>query len=425
MNASAVTVEEAATEPSICLDRLKKDILGLSQIGRNPADRGIYRMAFTEADMEGKRWLDERMREGGFDVQWDGATNLIARHHGHEANKPSILIGSHIDTVPAAGPLDGTLGVCVGLECLRIIREENIATKRPIELIAFADEEGRFGGMLGSESFVGRFDLDRLETAEDMDGIKLTDAMRRLDLDPHGVLEAARDRSTVHSYLELHIEQGPVLDEHNEQAGIVEAITGLFRWSCRLTGHANHAGTTPMAMRKDAFMGLADFAHELPRILDENGNAHSRATIGKAQILPGAPNTVPGNVEFSLDVRDVDPQTLRELANACRRALSAIARRRDLMFDFEVVSEIEPVICDENLVKSLVANAKGRGYRHRVMPSGAAHDAQMVANLCPVGMIFAPSIGGKSHSPAEWTDWHDIEACANLTLGALIDAANA
>lgn len=401
----------------IDLDRLKDDILELSKIGWDEASGGIYRQAFTDADMEGKRWLMQRIEAAGLTPQMDGAGNITARLG--VPNRPSILIGSHIDTVPCAGALDGTLGVMIGLETLRVLKESGTTLHHPIELVSFSDEEGRFGGMFGSQAFCGKITPHTLRASTDMDGISLESEMRRHGLDPLAALSATRAPETVKAYLELHIEQGPVLDRLGKQVGIVEDITGLFKWQIRLHGVANHAGTTPMDMRNDAFMGLADFAHELPRILDENGSERSRATIGKAQILPGSPNTVPGLVEFSIDVRDTDNTVLEELKDACRKALSAIARRRELKFDFQEASHLRPVACADQLVNAVETQARALKLDYLRMPSGAAHDAQIMGSLTPIAMIFVPSKGGKSHSPDEWTAWQDIEAGANLVLNTL------
>lgn len=232
-----------------------------------------------------------------------------------------------------------------------------------------------------------------------------------------------RDPRGLHRYIELHIEQGPVLTHRGVPIGVVEDITGLFKWSVVFRGESNHAGTTPMEIRRDAFMGLADFAHELPRILDENGSERSRATIGKIQIVPGAPNTVPGLVEFSLDVRDTDGEVLKELGIACRKVLSAIARRRDLMFEFAELSRIQPVACDREVIAAIEAGAAALDLPALRMPSGAAHDAQIMAQSVPIGMILVPSRDGVSHSPAEWTSTNDIEAGANLALLTLVRLA--
>lgn len=401
-------------------ERIKSDILALAEIGRCQEDRGIYRVAFSDADVEGKRWLGDRIRSADLDYCIDGAANVSAVFPG-SSDAPRVLVGSHIDTVPCAGALDGTLGVVVGLECLRRMREEGVSPRRTVELIAFSDEEGRFGGMFGSQSLCGQINPEMIATMSDLAGVKLEDEMRRHGFNPLAALDAARDPESIDSYLELHIEQGPVLDHIGKPVGIVDEITGLFTWAVRLKGEANHAGTTPMDMRNDAFMGLADFAHEVPRVLEENGSDRSRATIGKAQILPGATNTVPGLVEFSLDVRDTSVAILEELGTAFRKALSAIARRRHLMFEFEQKSYLQPVQCDTRIVDRLTSGCQTLGIDHQRMPSGAAHDAQIMGRMVPVGMIFVPSKGGQSHSPAEWTAWSDIETAANLMLRTLLD----
>lgn len=423
---SVATQEDSSSvsEPNrIQLNRLKKNILELSRIGRNEEDRGIYRTAFSDADMEGKRWLLEKIESAGLISKSDGAANISGILPGKNPDAPSIIIGSHIDTVPCAGMLDGALGVLVGLECLQSFKEQGFVPECNLEVIAFSDEEGRFGGMFGSQAFCGKITPETLHSKSDLDGMELGEAMLRQGLDPVRALEAGRDAESIQAYLELHIEQGPELETTSSQVGIVDEIAGLFKWMIRLRGEPNHAGTTPMHLRKDALMGLADFAHEIPRLLEENGGERSRATIGKAQILPGSPNTVPGLVEFSLDVRDTQPETLSELSDACRKALSAISRRRSLMFEFEVQSEIEPAPCDPKLVRIMEQQARDLDLKFLKMPSGAAHDAQTMSSIAPVSMIFVPSKNGVSHSPAEWTAWSDIEAGAALMQKTLAELA--
>ncbi len=400
------------------LERIRRDILSLAAIGHHEADRGIYRMAFTDADMEGKRWLLNRIEESGLEPASDGAANISGILRGEE-NGSRFFVGSHIDTVPCAGMFDGTLGVVAGLECLRALKEAGITPNRSIELIAFSDEEGRFGGTFGSEAFTGLLTPEKVRGAISLDGVKLEDAMLEHGLDPMRSLDARRTPDQVECYLELHIEQGPVLDRQHLQVGIVDSITGLRSWSLRLNGETNHAGTTPMDYRRDAFMGLADFAHEVPRILAENGGENSRATIGKAEILPGAPNSVPGAVDFSLDFRDPSTAVLEDLSQAFQKALAAISWRRGLQFDFNVQGEILPVISDDHILGILEEEAERLDLSYLRMLSGAAHDAQLVGRIAPMAMIFVPSRGGLSHSPDEWTAWEDIEAGANLMLAAL------
>lgn len=405
----------------IDFDRLQKEILELGEIGQDESG-GIYRMAFTDADMEGRAWLRRKMEEAGIHASMDGAANVIGRMDGGEG--PAILIGSHLDSVPNGGKLDGALGVLVGLECLRRIREENLSTRLPVEMIAFSDEEGRFGGLLGSQAVTGELNPEKILQARALDGESLADAMTSHGLDPMAALAARRDPRTIAAYLELHIEQGPVLDEAGLSIGVVEEISGLFKWSVRLTGVPNHAGTTPMSMRHDPLMGLAEFAGEIPRILEEHGSGESRATIGKVDLSPGVANTIPAEVVFSLDVRDIAADQLDELHGGFRRVLSAIARRRSLMFEFEILSRVEPVPCAEPILAAIQETSDRLNLPSLRMPSGAAHDAQIMAHIAPIGMVFVPSKGGRSHSPAEWTAWKDIENGANVVLQTVLTLAN-
>ena len=402
---------------SVNRQRLQSDIEALAEIGRSE-DYGIYRMAFSEADMQGRAWFKNKAEEVGLDFYQDGAANLHARYQWDD-KRPSVMMGSHIDTVPAAGHLDGALGVIVALECLRCIKESNLNIDYPLEAVAFSDEEGRFGGMLGSQAITGMLSPEKIINASDLNGVSLIDAMKNVGLDAMDALHARRNPESIHAYLELHIEQGPMLDDMEISIGNVDAIAGLFKWDVTLTGTPNHAGTTPMDMRKDAFMGLSEFASQLQRILDENGSPRSVATIGRVEISPGAANVIPGKVEFSLEARDTDPSVLDDLANAFRKSLSAIARKHELMFEFRVLSEITPVKSDPGIVESIENVCKSLRVPFLQMASGAAHDAQMLAKITRAGMIFVPSKDGRSHSIAEWTDMDDIEKGANVALNTM------
>jgi len=408
---------------SINMARLRSDIERFANIGRQD-DGGIYRIGFSEADFEARKALCGAMTDAGLQADMDGAGNVIGRLD-NIGDAPALILGSHLDTVPAGGRLDGALGVLAALECLRRVQEESVKTRRPTELVAFSDEEGRFGGLFGSSAMAGELNPDMLETMVDLSGVRLADAMKQRGLDPLKALAARRSPDSVYAYIELHIEQGPVLDKIGKSIGVVEAITGLIKWSVRLKGEADHAGTTPMPMRRDAFAGLAEFCGEVPRVLEEHGGERSVATIGKVTLHPGTANTVPGLVEFSLDVRDENADTLSTLSDAFRIALSAIARRRGLMFEFDILSEVSPVQCDTRIVELIAAAARELDIDPHVMPSGAAHDAQLMARLAPTGMIFVPSVGGRSHSPAEWTHWEDIELGANVLLRSVLRLAQA
>jgi beta-ureidopropionase / N-carbamoyl-L-amino-acid hydrolase len=398
-------------------ERLREDIDALARIGLHE-DQGIYRMAFSEGDIAGRDWFRQRIEDSGLGFYQDGAANLYARLNWDD-NIPSVMAGSHLDTVPGAGHLDGALGVVCALEALRVLQETGVDLKYPLEAVAFSDEEGRFGGLFGSQSVAGLVTPEYLHNASDLEGITLSAAMAERGLDVREALHAQRPPDSIHAYVELHIEQGPVLDRKGLSIGIVDAITGLFKWEITLSGAANHAGTTPMDMRADAFQGLAEFAGQVERVLSEYGSPQSRATIGRVELKPGAANVIPGQAVFSLDVRDTDPHILDDLGKALRRTLSAIARRRDLMFEFVVLSEIAPVKCAAMVLDAIEASVNTLKLPSTHLSSGAAHDAQIIASIAPTGMIFVPSKEGRSHSAAEWTAWNDIEAGANTLLNTL------
>jgi N-carbamoyl-L-amino-acid hydrolase len=277
--------------------------------------------------------------------------------------------------------------------------------------------------MLGAQAIAGQLTHQMLMSAHDADGNLLVNAMEAAGLDPIRALDARRSPESMHAFLELHVEQGPVLEQLRRPIGVVDSISGVFKWIIHLKGKADHAGTSPMNMRSDAFMGLADFAHEIPRIIDENGTDRSRLTVGKAELKPGNPHTIPGEVMFTLVGRDSREDVMRELGDACRRTLSAIARRHGLMFEYEQISWLEPVSCNEDMIELIAAQAEKAGYSYERMPSGAGHDTQFMAGITSAGLIFVPSVGGVSHAPDEWTHWHDVEIGSNLLLSTALEIA--
>ncbi|MDF2179437.1 Zn-dependent hydrolase [Aliiglaciecola sp. CAU 1673] len=405
------------------LSRLQNDLLELAHIGYDPISKGINRPGFSEADMQARRWLMDKLEKEGFSAALDSAGNVIGSLYP-DWDGPVVAMGSHIDSVPCGGMFDGTLGVLAGLECMRVARDLKLDLKFPFEIYAFAEEEGRFGGMMGVQAITGQLTPDWLEKAHDASHKLLKDEMEKCGLNAIDALNARVDPKHFHAFLELHIEQGPVLERIGKPIGVVEAISGVYKWLVRLIGKANHAGTAPMDMRSDAFMGLADFAHEIPRIISEEGTDKSRLTVGKVELKPGYAHTVPGEAEFTLVGRDTDPQIMRNLADACRKVLSSIARKHNLMFEFEQMSWLEPQAMSDQVVKAFCNQAKKLELEHVVMPSGAGHDAQYMAQVTPTGMIFVPSVGGVSHAPDEWTHWQDIEKGANLLLQTALHYAH-
>ena len=407
--------------PKVSIERIEADILEVARFGLQEAGRGIYRQGFGKADMEARKWLGRRFEELGMAHRMDGAGNVIGRFGPDD--RPAILIGSHLDSVPAGGIFDGALGVVAGLEVVRTFIDNGIEPEFPIEVVGTSEEEGRFGGMLGAQAMTGHVTREWLETASDEHGYALKDAMAEAGLDALDALHAYRRPEEIRAFLELHIEQGPVLEAERKTIGVVEGISGVFKWNCRLIGKAGHAGTAPMNMRSDAFMGIADFAHEIQRIIDEEGSEKSRITIGHVALKPGFPHTVPGEADFTIVGRDLDEDIMRGLANACRRVLSAIARKHGLKFEYEEMSWLKPAFCDEALVSLIEGKAKALDYSYKVMPSGAGHDAQFFCDHTRAAMIFVPSVGGISHAPDEWTQWSDIERGTQLLFDTVLELA--
>ena len=406
---------------NISVQRIEDDLMALARFGYNETDKGIYRQGFSDVDMEARQWLMAKMTDMGLDVRMDGAGNVLGRYG--PADRPAVMVGSHLDSVPAGGIFDGALGVVAGLECVRTIMENDIALDYPIEIVATSEEEGRFGGMLGAQALAGCLTLDWLESARDSGGVLLKDAMAAQGLNYRDALHAYRDGTNLKAFIELHVEQGPVLEIQKKSIGVVEGISGVFKWMVRLIGKADHAGTAPMDMRSDAFLGLADFAHEIQRIIDEEGTDKSRITIGHVELKPGFPHTVPGEVDFTIVGRDLDHEVMKGLANACSRVLSAIARRHRLKFEYEQMSWLEPQYCGESVVSLIEEKTKARGYSYARMPSGAGHDVQFLANVTQAGLIFVPSVKGVSHAPDEWTHWVDVERGANVLFDCLLALA--
>ncbi|NVJ62021.1 MAG: Zn-dependent hydrolase [Gammaproteobacteria bacterium] len=410
------------------IQRIEDDLYRLAQFGYNPEDKGVYRQGLTPIDMEARQWVKKQFEANGLQTHIDGVGNVCGRYIPKDASQeiidaPAILIGSHLDSVPAGGMFDGTLGVIAGLECVRRIQELNLPIKRPIEIIGTSEEEGRFGGMLGAQALTGNLTPDWLESAKDPNGDYLKDALTDCGFDVHQALHARRDPESIRAFLELHIEQGPVLEAENKPVGVVDGISGVFKWLIKFVGKADHAGTAPMKMRSDAFMGVADFAHELSRIIDEEGSEYTRLTIGRVELKPGFAHTIPGEAHFTLVGRDMDNEIMKQVSHACHKVLSAIGRKHNLKFEHEQLSWLEPRHFSDQVVSVLEKNAQQANLDYLRMPSGAGHDCQFFADMVPTGLIFVKSVGGISHAPDEWSHWDDIEKASNLLLKTIIDLA--
>lgn len=407
--------------PAVRLDRLQARLAAVNRFGADESGRGIHRLSFSDADMQARRWLMDEIRGLGLTARMDAVGNVIGRWESGAG--PAVMVGSHLDSVPHGGRLDGVLGVIAALECVESAMENGAAPKSPIEIVATSEEEGRFGGMLGAQAMAGAVDSDWFEKAIDDTGMPLTEAIRSAGLDPDAYAGARREASELKAFLELHIEQGPVLDRGGKSAGIVEGISGVFNWSVTLSGEANHAGTTPMDLRRDGFRGLVDFAAAIPAMVQEVGTPATRLTVGKVDLYPNFPHTVPGRAEFVIIGRDMDTAVMSALAGACRRRLEAAAKAHDLELSVKEASWLEPTPCHPEIIDAFKRQARALAIDAPTMPSGAGHDTQTMAGLTRAGMIFVPSKRGVSHAPEEHTDWEDIETGCNLLLHTMLDIA--
>ncbi len=403
----------------INLDRLQKDIEKLGQIGRDPRG-GISRPSFSEADLEAREWLKDRIKNAGLEIRQDGVGNIFGRLKG--AGK-TIMAGSHIDTVINGGMFDGSIGVLSALECLRRINEEGVKRTKPLEVASFTDEEGNLvGDFLGSRAFISPPNRDLLEKGKTQFGIPFVEVLANTEFSIESILEAHKLRPEIETFLEIHIEQGPVLESEDKPIGIVNVIAGKNYWECQFLGEASHAGATPFELRHDAFLGLADFALKSTQYVATH-HYGSMLTIGRVKVNPGAFTIVPGEVDFSLDFRSTSRQILTELEKTLMAMALDVASTRGLHFSSVVVDKTDPVPIPEKIQGMMKKESENLGYEHITLPSGAGHDAQILASVADPGMIFIPCEDGISHSPKEMIQWEDLEKGANLLLQMLVKLA--
>lgn len=410
-----VTAAAADDLPRADANRLESRIQALGQFGAN-AEGGVSRVAFSAADIAGREYVKSLMRDAGLDVSIDTAGNIIGRRVGTDPSLPVIMTGSHIDSVPKGGNYDGDVGVLGAIEVAELLRVNGIATRHPFEFVVFTDEEG---GTVGSQAMAGRLNATAFDVASHS-GLTIGDGIRALGGDPARIHEARRAPGSVAAFVELHIEQGAILDESGIDIGVVEGIVGIRWWDVTVEGVANHAGTTPMNRRRDALVTAAELALAANRIASTTPGTQV-ATVGRISAEPGAPNVIPGRVTLSLEIRDLVADKMesifREVATEAKRI--ANARGTSVRFD-EVDLALTPAPTDERLRKIVESSAESLGLSHRRMPSGAGHDAQDMAHLAPMGMIFVPSKGGISHAPKEYTTPADLANGADVLLRTLL-----
>ena len=405
----------SVTELRVNGPRLIAHINALAEFGKNPQG-GVSRLAYSEADARGREYVVGLMRAAKLDVSIDAAGNLIGRRAGSDNQLRPILFGSHIDSVPEGGNYDGDVGSLGAIEVAQTLAEKNIVTQHPLEVVIFQNEEG---GLIGSRAMDGELTERELDLVS-RSGKTIREGIRVIGGDPTKLATVKREKGSITAYLELHIEQGGILEKEKVDIGVVEGIVGINWWDVTIEGFANHAGTTPMNQRQDALLAAAKFIEAVNRVVTSIPGRQV-GTVGRIQALPGAPNVIPGKVILSLELRDLDAAKIQMLYQKIRTEADQIAQASKVKFDFKEINVNIPAPTDPRLRSLIDQSAKDLGLTTKQMPSGAGHDAQDMARLAPVGMIFIPSIGGISHSPKEFSRPKDIENGANVLLLALLN----
>jgi hydantoinase/carbamoylase family amidase len=389
---------------------LHKRIDRLAEIQSEVLGAGVTREVYTAAYTEATDLVASWMQELGMQTRVDAAGNLFGRWQGEQPDLPVVLTGSHFDTTLDAGRYDGVLGVLGAIDAIRQLQADGFRPTRSIEIVGFAGEEPRFGaGCIGSRAMVGalsRADLDRMQ---DRYGISVAEAMRGVGLDPDRIEDAVIDAAGIHMLVELHIEQGAVLEAEGLPIGVVEHIAAPHDFRVTLTGEARHAGSTPMAMRRDALTAAAEIVLAVERLAKESRSGTTVGTVGILNLMPGAVNVIPGTVTMDIDVRDSDLEARTEVTDALLETLTEVTQRRGLELSVETTTSDVPAACDPRIVTAVREAAAELELPARGIVSGAYHDSMVLGAMVPIGMIFVPSVAGLSHHPDEYTAPEDLE----------------
>jgi allantoate deiminase len=399
----------------INIQRLSEHIEELSLIGRTNDD-GINRFSYTEEEKRANELVANYMKSAGLTVHYDAVGNLIGSQEGTE-DLPTILLGSHIDTVPSGGKFDGSLGVLVAIEVLHSLKEQGVTLRHPVKVIAFKDEEGtRFGfGMIGSRAIAGTLSPTDLQRADE-EGITIEQAIADSGLDKLPLSSAKLEN--VKLYLEVHIEQGKILESNDVAVGNVTGIAGPLWLKFQLIGLAEHAGTTPMNQRQDALVGASLIIAEVEKITKQYGSCVG--TVGKLLVKPNGVNVIPGEVEWTIDIRDIDETKRNNLEKDIKQFAEKIADERQLQLHVTELQRVEPVHCDQTIQHAIKESIEEIGETVVSLPSGAGHDAMQFKNSFPIGMIFVRSKDGISHNPKEFTSLEDIEKAAKVLYKSIV-----
>jgi len=408
--------------------RLMRDLNAVGRIGIG-SHGAVTRLVFSVKELRSRQLLIHLMRQAGLKIHIDAIGNIFGRLDGANPKAPAVLAGSHLDTVIHGGKYDGPVGVIGALEAVRTIRENNIAFRSPLEVVCFVGEESsRFGfSTLGSSLVAGEVRPKDLTNAVDQQGTKLADVLASLGISRRNLSAIKRNPNGLKAYLELHIEQGPILEAKKKRIGLVTAIAAPSRFRVVFKGQADHSGTTPMEMRKDALVAsaqLIEYIEKICRKFSSMAKGRVVGTVGAMRIEPGVINAVPGKADLSVDIRGITARSKDQVAKMVKQKAGAIACARGIGVEILPIREEHPVPLDKRLLRVTKDICDEKGLDYEIMPSGAGHDAMQMAKITPAGMIFVPSTRGISHNPLEWTDPEDICLGAQLLMETMIRVAN-
>ncbi|NJR53078.1 MAG: Zn-dependent hydrolase [Leptolyngbyaceae cyanobacterium CSU_1_3] len=395
-------------------DRLNKTIEQLAAIGKLP-NGGVRRIAYSPEDIKARQLVQTWMLDAGMTTRIDAAGNLIGTYAGRKPNAPSLVTGSHIDTVPTGGRYDGTLGVLAGIEVVRVMRENSIQLDHPLEVIVFTDEEG---GMIGGKAISGTA-FEEADYYRRDDGTAIETCLQRVGGNWSKLQTAQRSQADVAAYLELHVEQGGVLDHEGKEIGVVEGIVGQHRDIVRVKGRPNHAGTTPMNLRQDALVAAAQIVL-MVNALAKDTPGQQVATVGALNVFPNAANIVPGLVELTIDMRDIDFANLQRLATQLQTELTTIADRTQTEIVSAPILRTEAVLATPKIQTTIAQVCEEKGFSYCYLPSRASHDAQEMGLFTDMGMIFVPSRAGISHAEDEYTSPEQCAQGVEMLLQVLL-----
>lgn len=394
-------------------DRLTQSIERLAQIGKLP-EGGVRRIAYSPEDIQARNLVQQWMIEAGMSVRVDAAGNIIGRYPGKFPQAPVLATGSHIDTVPNGGRYDGAFGVLAGLEVVRLLNEQHIQLSHPLEVIVFTDEEG---SMIGSKAMSGNVIKDAACYSRP-DGTDIQACLKRVGGNWHNIAQAERSSANMVAFVELHVEQGPILESLGKQIGVVEGIVGQRRYTITVEGSSSHAGSTPMHMRRDALVAASGAVLAVHKLANTPGQ--QVATVGRMEVSPNAANVIPGSVEMSLDIRDLSNLHIDTLLERLQLQLEVIANETQTQIRLHPFLHNEPALAEPHIQQTIAQVCENLGLSYAHLPSRASHDAQELANFADMGMIFVPSEAGVSHAETEYTSPEQCTQGANVLLHTLL-----